>query len=463
MNAPRTLPDGVPDAIARTIQTFLIGSGCPPLLEADGIWGDNSALQFAKFLEASGNSDLYDPFKSEGVTIRQLYRLFEIYYHSDRSKVNRSPRECIISPNPNPEWEEQDFDPSARLTVDLRIPQQDFPPQFARGLRDHLRGVGCPVWRADPVVRGQKKLAWDKASADQFKQFLRVTSQETKYANAVTMGEVTELFNGWKSRADFVPTLANLPTYCQPIPECDLNEEIGKLLNESPEIAPLKSLFQSLYAWSSDKTRHRVLERMFPRMEEPAGEGQFPRSTPLAYLQDKVEDTEAEVRQLLLKIVEGRHPTTCGKCSLRANYDIAMAAGLPAITAKQLRLHTSLWRDIDTANQAIKSKELLHQQKLKLRAERDYQLKGLQLSDRARSTYLASQIESLNKEISDLSDLLEQERTYRLNLLEPIKNAVRSEIESAKESNRNPAAEFRREILKTTCLAGSGPYYSKNN
>jgi hypothetical protein len=421
--ANQQLPNGLPIAIAKELQRMLLSVGCPDWHLDDGIWGSSSASQFTRFLEKTEQTIDYDEAHTAGeVTLQGIKTLFKGYQAQGNfiPTLNTDDKYCYPMPGGG-----EDEDSRRPVNVDLRLPQPRLPEADARTLQALLLGAGCPSG-------GKDEGKWLASSANQFVNFLQKTNQTQRYipAKFTTVKDIKRLFIGWFQRVDFKPSLTDKPTYCQPVPRCNLNLEVGNILDSTSENAPAKDFFTRLSELNKDIKRQSTVPGSVFNQKSPETFNE---------VQERLTEAEIGMRSLFRHVVEERNPLTCGLCNDRVLYDIALAAGLTNITQKALEKHKDIWRDVAVLLRSISEKQSLQASK--------------------------------NKEKEGSGDYLEplllEERLLLKKFIDPVKADIADELGGFRRLSRqrslaarsgNPSDTFRELMEGTTCLVGDGPY-----
>ena len=427
------LPDGLPEAIAKDFQRLLIRVGCPDWMREDGKWGPSSSSQFEAFLVATGQEQQYKKIKNAPLpagAVSEIKLLFDDWKPPPDFIPTLDDDVTYCYPLPHAG---ADRDKETTIDVDLRAPQPNLPENLARELQTLLIKVGCPDW-------GGKDGKWGPSSAAQFTQFLRKTGQEQVYESMTspTLWDIKKLFVGWIPRPDFDPTRNDKPQYCEPIPRCNLNNEIAKILNGSPVNFSIRDLFLNIDAWNDDGPKQRNTQAsLFPERKED----------PMADLKEKLTDTEKEFRHLFKRVVEARKPETCGLCTLKTNYEIALALGLDDITQAALQNNETVWPDAEVLRQNIAARDAIRQAKMRdiLTKKMLIQIKA---SDKKYVDKVTKEIDAEQQTVDDLTGLIEQEQLALERLIGPIRAGL----------PHHPDVILGNVMDMTTCFVGDGPY-----
>jgi hypothetical protein len=427
------LPDGLPEAIAKDFQRLLMKVGCPDWMHDDGKWGPSSSTQFEAFLVATGQEQQYKKIKSAPLpagAVSEIKLMFDYWKPSPDFIPTLDDDVTYCYPLPHAG---ADRDKETTINVDLRAPQPNLPESLVKELQALLISVGCPDW-------GGKDGKWGPSSAAQFTQFLRKTGQEQTYESMTnpTLWDIKKLFVGWIPRPDFDPTRNDKPQYCEPIPKCNLNKEIAKILDGSPVNFSIRDLFLNVDAWNEDVPKQRNTEAsLFPDRKED----------PMADLKEKLTDTEKEFRRLFKRVVELRKPDTCGLCTVKTYYEIALALGLDDITEKAIRSNESAWPDAEVLRQNIAARDAIRQVKMRdiLTKQMLVQIKA---SDKKYVDKLNKEIAAEQQTVDDLTGLIEQEQVALERIVGPIRTSLPP----------YPDKGFGEKMDKTTCFVGDGPY-----
>ncbi len=125
---------------------------------------------------------------------------------------------------------------------------------------------------------------------------------------------------------------------------------------------------------------------------------------PLADLKDKLTDAETEMRGLFRRVVEVRNPDTCGLCTHKMNYEIALLVGLDNVTREQLEKHQRIWKDVEVLKQSIITKDALMQTKARSILAKEL-LKQVKAADKKLVESLNRAIEAEKQSVAELRPL----------------------------------------------------------
>jgi hypothetical protein len=200
----------------------------------------------------------------------------------------------------------------------------------------------------------------------------------------------------------------------------------------------IRDLFLNIDSWNEDGPKQRNTQAsLFPSRKED----------PLADLKEKLTDTEKEFRRVFKLVVEARNPETCGLCTLKTNYEIALSLGLGDITRGLLERNLSVWPDADVLRRNIAARDAIRQTKMRSILTKEM-LKQIKAADKKIVDKLTNEIEAEKKSVEDLTGLIEQEEIALDRLIAPIRHLLPID----------PDIPLRNLMDMTTCFVGNGPY-----
>ena len=337
----------------------------------------------------------------------------------------------------------EDEDKLTRIDVDLRATQ---PPVRLREfvtkqLQRLLADAGCPSW-------GKDDGKWGPSSASQFTRFLQRTEQVPKYEStkSTTLYDVKKLFSGWIHKSDFDITNFDKPQYCEPVPKCNLNNEIAKILGAERENFGVRDLYLGIRNWNKDLPRQKSLQgAAFSEQDDDE----------LNNVREKLVEAEDALRGLFRRAVEARNPATCGLCTLRVNYDRALLIGIKDITRSQLEKFQALWKFAEGLKRNILAKEALRQTKERGILAKEL-LKQVRLSEKRSVEEIERSILTEKQAVEELTGFIDRETIYLNELMEPVRRGIEADMQE--RSATRMSEDFRLLMEQTTCFVGEGPY-----